>query len=90
MTGVTTEASNDLQEPHNGKMFSLLGAGKKEFTFAILLILTYFLFRFGVIAGSSTIIVVLGLVAGTWLAFRPSEWAVEGIESIAGHMGTSR
>jgi cation:H+ antiporter len=31
------------------------------------------------------VMVILGLIAGTWLAFRPSEWAVEGIESASGH-----
>jgi hypothetical protein len=32
-------------------------------------------------------IVVLGITGGIWLAFRPSEWAVEGVESVSGHLG---
>jgi len=29
----------------------------------------------------------MGIIVGVWLAFRPSEWAVEGMESGAGHLG---
>ncbi len=58
---------------------------KKELSIAAILIGTFFYLE--IIHFSPIIIVVLGLVMGTWLAFRPSEWAVEGIESIAGHRG---
>jgi cation:H+ antiporter len=33
------------------------------------------------------LLILVGFIAGIWLAFRPSEWAVEGIESVAGHRG---
>ncbi|MBN2228868.1 MAG: hypothetical protein JW779_04670 [Candidatus Thorarchaeota archaeon] len=32
-------------------------------------------------------VLILGIMVGIWLAFRPSEWAVEGMESMAGHLG---
>ena len=62
-----------------------IGASKKELTFFFVLLAVYFYMRFLNI--QPLIIVILGLVGGTWLAFRPSEWAVEGIESASGHRG---
>ncbi|TFG34393.1 hypothetical protein EU527_03540 [Candidatus Thorarchaeota archaeon] len=62
-----------------------LVAGKKEFTIFGLLILLYFYCRFSGI--SPVLVLILGFVVGIWLAFRPSEWAVEGFESAAGHLG---
>ncbi|MCF2136254.1 MAG: hypothetical protein K9W43_03355 [Candidatus Thorarchaeota archaeon] len=56
---------------------------KKETVMVGLLLCSYIYYRF--ISHDATVMIVLGLVAGTWLAFRPSEWAVEGIESVAGH-----
>ncbi|MHA1723161.1 MAG: hypothetical protein ACTSXW_08800 [Candidatus Baldrarchaeia archaeon] len=35
----------------------------------------------------STILVFLGMVLGGWLVFRPSEWAVEGLEGISKTIG---
>ncbi|NHJ13301.1 MAG: hypothetical protein EAX95_06465 [Candidatus Thorarchaeota archaeon] len=89
LTEIASRTSNDLHESHQKGIRNSLNVGKKELTIAALLIIAYILFRFGIIAGTTTIVVVLGLVAGVWLAFRPSEWAVEGIESLAGHMGTT-
>ncbi len=62
-----------------------IGAGKIELAVVIGLIIIYFYFRFS--GGNALLIVLLGLLMGTWLAFRPSEWAVEGIESVAGYRG---
>jgi cation:H+ antiporter len=62
-----------------------LVAGRKEVAFFMALLVFYFYLRFAGI--EPTIVVILGLVGGTWLAFRPSEWAVEGMESAAGHLG---
>lgn len=62
-----------------------INTSKKELGIAAILICTFFYLE--IIHFNPIIIVVLGLVMGTWLAFRPSEWAVEGIESIAGHRG---
>ncbi|MHA2424326.1 MAG: sodium:calcium antiporter [Candidatus Thorarchaeota archaeon] len=69
---------------------SALGASKIEFAIAGILIATFFYFRFFTtvhIGIEVNILITLGIVMGTWLAFRPSEWAVEGIESLAGHRG---
>ncbi|MHA1495105.1 MAG: hypothetical protein ACTSRQ_13935 [Candidatus Thorarchaeota archaeon] len=60
-------------------------ASKKEFAFFLGLIVVYFYFRLSGI--EPTLVIVLGIIAGIWLAFRPSEWAVEGMESGAGHLG---
>ena len=34
-------------------------------------------------------LIIFGFVVGTWLAFRPSEWAVEGLDSGAKYVGLS-
>ncbi|MHA2360498.1 MAG: sodium:calcium antiporter [Candidatus Thorarchaeota archaeon] len=80
--------TNDI-DVHNHKglrsVRSSLGAGKKEFVLIAALIVFYFYTR---ISGfDSGIVILLGIIVGTWLAFRPSEWAVEGVESTAGHLG---
>ena len=62
-----------------------LVAGRKEIVFFLALLVVYFYLRFSGV--EPTGVVVLGLIVGTWLAFRPSEWAVEGMESAAGHLG---
>ena len=62
-----------------------LVAGRKEIIFFIGLLIFYFYLRFAGI--EPTIVILLGLIGGIWLAFRPSEWAVEGLESAAGHLG---
>ena len=58
-------------------------AGKKELAFAFIMIVAYFYLWISHI--QPMIMVIVGLIVGTWLAFRPSEWAVEGIESASGH-----
>ncbi|MHA2152029.1 MAG: hypothetical protein ACXAAO_10030 [Candidatus Thorarchaeota archaeon] len=60
-------------------------AGRKELAFFLGLILVYFYLRFTGI--EPTLVIILGIIGGVWLAFRPSEWAVEGMESAAGHLG---
>lgn len=62
-----------------------LVAGKKEFALFGILIVAYFYCR--VLGIEPTIVLILGFIVGIWLAFRPSEWAVEGFESAAGHLG---
>jgi cation:H+ antiporter len=89
LNSTAAELGNGKDETHYRTVRDSIGAGKTELIIALLLIVAYFLFRFGVLAGSSTIIVLLGIIAGIWLAFRPSEWAVEGIESLSGHVGTT-
>ena len=36
-----------------------------------------------------TFLIIFGFIVGIWLAFRPSEWAVEGLKSGAKHVGLS-
>lgn len=82
----------DIQTSHHDfkPARSALGAGKKEFFFVGILIASYFYIRFIAFGPQLlNIIIPLGIVLGTWLAFRPSEWAVEGLESVAGHRGYS-
>lgn len=76
--------STDTDERYHGVRDSLV-AGKKELTIFIGLLIIYFYLRFTGL--DPTLVIILGLVGGTWLAFRPSEWAVEGMESAAGHLG---
>lgn len=74
----------DSKQSYHGIRESI-GAGKKELALASVLIALYFYLRLANM--QPTVVVVLGLVMGSWLAFRPSEWAVAGIESASGHMG---
>ena len=78
------EQTTDNHEQYHGVRDSLV-AGRKELVFFFGLIMFYFYLRFTGI--EPTIVIILGLVGGVWLAFRPSEWAVEGMESAAGHLG---
>jgi cation:H+ antiporter len=62
-------------------------AGRIEIAVIAVLLISYFHLR--LTGTQATLMVLLGIVVGIWLAFRPSEWAVEGIESIAGHVGVT-
>ncbi|TFG94692.1 hypothetical protein E4H12_14715 [Candidatus Thorarchaeota archaeon] len=79
-----TEHIIDNSEHYHGVRDSLV-ASKKEFAFFLGLIVVYFYFRFAGI--NPSLVIVLGIMVGIWLAFRPSEWAVAGMESGAGHLG---
>jgi len=81
---------NDDTLPDFKPFRDALGAGRIEFIVAGILIAAFFYIRFFTSyheEGFVGILLVLGLGMGMWLAFRPSEWAVEGIESLAGHRG---
>ncbi|OLS30802.1 MAG: hypothetical protein ThorAB25_07260 [Candidatus Thorarchaeota archaeon AB_25] len=78
------EQSMDNHDQYHGVRDSLV-AGRKEIVFFLGLLVFYFYLRFSGI--EPTIVIILGLIGGVWLAFRPSEWAVEGFESAAGHLG---
>jgi cation:H+ antiporter len=78
------EESMDNHDQYHGVRDSLV-AGRKEFAFFFGLLIFYFYLRFAGI--EPTIVLILGIIGGVWLAFRPSEWAVEGFESAAGHLG---
>ena len=78
------EQSMDNHDQYHGVRDSLV-AGRKEIAFFLGLLVFYFYLRFSGI--EPTIVIILGLIGGVWLAFRPSEWAVEGFESAAGHLG---
>ncbi len=84
MGEIQIEQSTDNNEQYHGVRDSLV-AGKKEFAFFFGLLILYFYLRFAGI--EPTIVIVLGLIGGIWLAFRPSEWAIGGMESAAGHLG---
>ncbi len=73
------------EQDHYHSVRESLVAGRKELGFFLCLLIFYFYLRFTGI--EPTLVLILGLVGGTWLAFRPSEWAVEGMESAAGHLG---
>ncbi|MFW9960774.1 MAG: hypothetical protein ACFFDV_07145 [Candidatus Thorarchaeota archaeon] len=75
---------NNSQNHLHGVRDSLV-AGKKEFAVIFVLIIIYFYLRLSGI--EPVLLLLLGFVLGIWLAFRPSEWAVEGLESTAGHLG---
>jgi cation:H+ antiporter len=78
------EQSTNKQENYHNVRDSLV-AGKKELAFFIGLLIFYFFLRFAGV--EPTLVIILGIIGGAWLAFRPSEWAVEGMESAAGHLG---
>jgi cation:H+ antiporter len=77
------KANHDNHQYHT--LRDSLIAGKKEFAIAFIIIAVYFYLWISNI--QPMIMILFGFIAGTWLAFRPSEWAVEGIESVAGHRG---
>jgi len=57
---------------------------------ALSVIATYFILAKAVYAGSPPLwLTISGFVVGTWLAFRPSEWAVAGLNSGAKYVGLS-
>jgi len=83
-----TQSIDGIHEYHGVK--ESLRIGRKETFFVLALILVYFYLRFFLYPTTHQyleILIILGIICGTWLAFRPSEWAVEGIESTAGHLG---
>ncbi|MHA1246652.1 MAG: sodium:calcium antiporter [Candidatus Thorarchaeota archaeon] len=78
------EDSLDEEAPH--RLHSLresLAISKKETLIVVVLLVFYVNSRF--VLSDTVLTIMFGLIMGTWLAFRPSEWAVEGIESAAGH-----
>ncbi len=76
---------NEENSEHYHSFKDSMVAGKKELAFFFGLIVIYFYLRFS--GMDPTLVIILGIVVGVWLAFRPSEWAVEGMESGAGHLG---
>ena len=81
---------SSINEHYYSSVRESLVAGRKEILVIIILIAVYVYVRFIIYPGTHQyfeILIILGLVCGTWLAFRPSEWAVEGVESGAGHLG---
>ena len=84
MGEIQEEPTSDNSEHYHSVRDSLV-ASKKELAFFLCLILMYFYLRFS--GMEPTLVIILGIIAGGWLAFRPSEWAVEGMESGAGHLG---
>lgn len=84
MEEVKIDKMNSNQNHLHGVKDSLV-AGKKEFAVIFVLIIIYFYLRLSGI--EPVLLLLLGFIVGIWLAFRPSEWAVEGLESTAGHLG---
>ncbi|MFQ5832185.1 MAG: hypothetical protein ACE5H4_05765 [Candidatus Thorarchaeota archaeon] len=84
-----TNAQNDRRTYDDDieyrKVKDSIGVGKIEGAFALIIVGAFFYSE--ILHLNRTLIIILGLVGGLWLAFRPSEWAVEGIESVAGHRG---
>ncbi len=61
-----------------------------EAIIAAAIITTYFILAKVVFAGNPPLwLTISGFVVGTWLAFRPSEWAVSGLDSGAKYVGLS-
>ena len=60
--------------------------GKIEIAIILMLAILYLYVAF---ARIPTMLVLLGIVLGGWLVFRPSEWAVEGLEGISKTIGLS-
>ncbi|MHA1224382.1 MAG: hypothetical protein ACTSSG_08040 [Candidatus Heimdallarchaeaceae archaeon] len=56
-----------------------------EAIIAFLLIGSFFILRF--LSVNIIVVIVLGFIAGVWLTFRPSEWAVEGLDSASKYIG---
>ncbi|MHA1924824.1 MAG: hypothetical protein ACXABV_04070 [Candidatus Thorarchaeota archaeon] len=83
MSNSTRTYSDD--ETHFRGVRESLGAGKIEIGFMLLIVFAFFWSEF--IHADPLVIILLGIVGGIWLAFRPSEWAVEGVESVSGHRG---
>ena len=62
----------------------VIKVGKIEIAMVSMLVILYLYAAFVRI---STMLVLLGIVLGGWLVFRPSEWAVEGLEGISKIIG---
>lgn len=61
-----------------------------EALIALIVIATFFILEYVVFHGEYHLwLVIMGFVVGIWLAFRPSEWAVVGLNSGAKHVGLS-
>ncbi len=61
-----------------------------EMIIALSVVVTYFILAKAVYAGHPPFwLTISGFVVGTWLAFRPSEWAVTGLDSGAKYVGLS-
>ncbi|MCG3216203.1 MAG: hypothetical protein KAS63_05775 [Candidatus Heimdallarchaeota archaeon] len=61
-----------------------------EFGIAIIVIIVYFILDRVVFHGHAPFwLIIFGFIVGTWLAFRPSEWAVEGLDSGSKYVGLS-
>ena len=84
------ELDNHIANGNFEPIKNALGASKIEFLIVGCLIALYFYIRvFVFVSELLNAVILLGLIMGAWLAFRPSEWAVEGLESVAGHRGYS-
>ncbi|MFW9965789.1 MAG: sodium:calcium antiporter [Candidatus Thorarchaeota archaeon] len=83
MTSSTSTDTND--ESHYRGVRESLRAGRIEIGIALFIVFAFFLSEF--VHADPLVIISLGIIGGIWLAFRPSEWAVEGVESVAGHRG---
>ncbi len=59
-----------------------------ELIIALGAIITFFILK-AVTEEVNIFLIVYGLLVGTWLAFRPSEWAVEGLNSGSKYVGLS-
>jgi len=84
MGEIQIEQSLNNSHEYHGVRDSLV-ASRKELIFFLGLLILYFYLRFAGL--EPTVVLILGIIGGIWLAFRPSEWAVEGFESAAGHLG---
>jgi len=62
----------------------VIKVGKIEIAMVLMLVILYLYAAFVRI---STMLVLLGIVLGGWLVFRPSEWAIEGLEGISKTIG---
>ncbi len=57
---------------------------------AVIVIASYYVLSLAVFTGDPPLwLTISGFVVGTWLAFRPSEWAVSGLDSGAKYVGLS-
>ncbi|NWF97234.1 MAG: hypothetical protein HXY34_13940 [Candidatus Thorarchaeota archaeon] len=79
-----TETQYPSHEMHYASFKQSIKAGKAELSLAVILLVLYFYLRLENV--SLDVVLLLGFIIGAWLAFRPSEWAVDGIESGAGHL----
>ena len=59
-----------------------------EALIALALIVTYFVLE-AILENATIFLIIFGFIVGTWLAFRPSEWAVLGLDSGSKYVGLS-